>query len=267
MNKKIYFTSILTSVCITGIGFWLYFTSKYDKQIKDSEKLKSELSQNADSLDYYKKYSQAVHLFLEGNEVEANNVFNSIAIPDSLLLNTITLLQSKTGEQKPTIIINQKDKPVYDTVVTVDKSVVNDLEKAKNELAITKQKLSELQMANGILNLTSSKGKKFQYIGQTKNGNAEGFGVGIFETGSIYKGYWKNNLRNGKGIFTWKDEEHYEGEFLEDKRNGYGEYHWKNGEVYKGMWKNDKRHGEGKLYKKNGKLKKEGNWENDELAG
>ncbi len=266
MTKRKNYILLLSSIFITGLCFYLLYNYKIEKQSNELKELKEKYTLKIDSLETYKKYFQATHLYLEGFEQEANTIVKSIPMSDSLWINTVELLQNKSNNTSPKIILSQREKTVHDTIIAYDKVAISDLEKTKNDLEVAKSKLNELQMASGILNLTSSKGKKFQYIGQTKNGNAEGFGVGIFETGSIYKGYWQNNFRHGKGIFTWKDNEHYEGEFNNDKRDGYGEYHWKNGEVYKGFWKNDQRHGEGKLFKKNGKLKKEGIWQNDELV-
>jgi len=265
MTKKVNYIAIVSSIFLTGICFYFFYNAKMEKQTKELEKLKKRHTEKIDSLAIFKKYFQATHLYLDGFEAEADSLFRAIPYSDSLLVNTFDLLHNRTNNAPSKIILNQNERIVHKTVIAIDEDTAKDLEKTKNDLEVAKSKLNELQMASGILNLTSSKGKKFQYIGQTKNGVAEGFGVGIFETGSIYKGYWENNLRHGKGIFIWKDNEQYEGEFVADKRDGYGIYQWKNGEVYKGYWKDDKRNGEGKLYTKSNKLKKEGIWENDNL--
>lgn len=265
MTKKVNYIAILSSIFLTGICFYFMYNSKMEKQTRELEKWKESHTEITDSLAIFKKYFQATHLYLDGFEEEANALFEAIPFSDSLFVNTFDLLQNRRNNASSKMVLSQKEKIVHDTIIAFDEDTAMDLVKTKSDLEIAKSKLNELQMASGILNLTSSKGKKFQYIGQTKNGVAEGFGVGIFETGSIYKGYWQNNLRHGKGIFTWKDNEQYEGEFVADKREGYGIYQWKNGEVYKGYWKDDKRNGEGKLYTKSNKLKKEGIWENDSL--
>lgn len=117
----------------------------------------------------------------------------------------------------------------------------------------------------GFLEFYSSKGgHKITYFGEIADGMANGYGIGYWSSGSIYKGYWKNNMRHGKGIFEWADGERYEGEYREDKRHGYGVYISKVGR-YEGYWEGDMRHGEGKLYEANGKLRVHGIWEYDKL--
>lgn len=163
---------------------------------------------------------------------------------------------------KPTV------KVQTDTLVKIlpDQKVLKENEKLQIELEKTKATLMQKENEKITLNIVSSKGKKIQYTGKVVNNKANGFGTGVFETGSIYRGDWKNNNRHGKGIFTWKDGEYYEGNFIDDKRSGLGKYYWSNGEVYDGEWKNDMRHGKGAIYKKNGDLKKEGMWKNDKLT-
>ncbi|HMP93340.1 MAG TPA: hypothetical protein PKD90_10740, partial [Phnomibacter sp.] len=107
------------------------------------------------------------------------------------------------------------------------------------------------------------RGVPIKYVGEWKNGMANGEGIGFFETGSVYKGQWQNNLRHGSGIFTWPDGEQYEGNYLLDKRHGFGKYIWKTGLWYEGEWANDERHGEGTLYAKNGQPRYSGIWKND----
>lgn len=165
---------------------------------------------------------------------------------------------------------NKKEtvKVLTDTLVKIlpDEKVVKENKKLQTELEKTKATLIQKESEKISLNIVSSKGKKIQYIGRVSNNKANGFGTGIFETGSIYRGEWKNNNRHGKGVFTWKDGEYYDGDFIDDKRNGIGKYYWSNGEFYEGEWKNDMRHGKGAVYKKNGSLKKEGMWKNDKLV-
>lgn len=115
------------------------------------------------------------------------------------------------------------------------------------------------------LSLTSAKGQRLDYKGAMANQQANGYGVGTYETGSVYKGDWKNNLRDGKGEFRWKDGDTYVGHFSKDYRQGQGTYTWKNGDSYVGGWHQDRRQGQGTLYDKDGKIKKKGTWQNDVL--
>lgn len=262
INKK-YFLFTILSVALISSGTTYLLTNKKNVSTKN------EIKKMTDSISLLKKkfltYENVIkhtNDFLSGKETQEINL--SEVYDDSLLVATITGLNNqKTMLESP----KTEYKVVLDTLVKIekDRETEEELEKIKSELASIKEKASNPEKTKDIFNLVSSKGKKFQYIGEIQNQMANGYGEGIFETGSNYKGYWKNNLRHGIGKFTWEDNEYYEGSFANDKREGYGEYHWKNGEVYKGYWKNDMRHGNGKLYKKNGKLKKEGVWENDVL--
>lgn len=116
-----------------------------------------------------------------------------------------------------------------------------------------------------ILEFVNEKGNRVYYLGEQRNGTAQGKGVGLWETGGMYKGQWRNNLRHGEGSYTWADGERYEGSFNAGMREGQGTYYFKNGEKYVGSWKADKRHGEGTIFDKKGKVNMQGIWDNDEL--
>ncbi len=108
-------------------------------------------------------------------------------------------------------------------------------------------------------------GKAVVYFGKVENGKANGFGIGIFDSKSIYEGEWKDNLRHGRGKYIWANGDVYEGEFVAGKREGQGAYLFSTGERYEGGWQNDLRHGEGAMYAKDGKLLIEGWWVNDKF--
>lgn len=83
------------------------------------------------------------------------------------------------------------------------------------------------------------------YVGEVRDGRANGYGVGVWSTGSTYDGDWENNLRHGHGVFRWKDGETYDGELLRDMRTGRGTYVFKSGERWEGQWLDDMRHAKG----------------------
>ncbi|MFZ6051763.1 MORN repeat-containing protein [Halocola ammonii] len=139
------------------------------------------------------------------------------------------------------------------------------LEKAQMRQADLEQQV-KTRPEREYLTFTSSKGNDVHYIGGVESGKANGEGVGLWSTGSRYRGEWKNNERHGEGTFHWPDGERYEGEFKSDKRHGKGSYFWSNGESFVGLWKNDKRNGKGTFYNADGKVVASGMWEDDELV-
>lgn len=113
-----------------------------------------------------------------------------------------------------------------------------------------------------VLTFSNANGNTIHYLGEIKNGKANGGGVGIWDTGSIYKGDWKNNLRHGEGVFEWTDGQKYEGDFKNDIRTGEGKYFWPNGEKYVGEFENNQINGQGKLIDPNGNIEYKGEWKN-----
>lgn len=114
-----------------------------------------------------------------------------------------------------------------------------------------------------VVSFTGAKGARIHYLGEVENGKANGGGVGIWSTGSVYRCEWKDNLRHGKGTFEWVDGERYEGDYVEGRREGDGVYYWPSGERYEGQWLNDRREGDGILYDMDGNIRFEGRWSND----
>lgn len=130
---------------------------------------------------------------------------------------------------------------------------------------IIAQKTSELARKDSkqVISFTNENGNLIHYIGEVDNGKAFGGGIGIWNTGSIYKGEWKDNMRHGTGEFRWADGQVYEGEFKNDIRSGKGKYYWPSGERYEGEFANNRMNGEGILYDPDGNKKYEGEWKND----
>ncbi len=117
-----------------------------------------------------------------------------------------------------------------------------------------------------IITFEGQKGAKIHYLGEVENGKAQGGGMGIWTTGSIYRGEWKDNKRHGKGTFEWADGEKYDGDYNNDIREGTGTYYWPSGERYEGNWANNMRQGEGKLFDKDGNISYSGLWDKDKPA-
>ena len=120
--------------------------------------------------------------------------------------------------------------------------------------------------AGNYLSFKSRKGNSVYYVGDIKDGKANGTGVGLLSTGSRYEGQWMNNQKHGKGIFQWQDGALYDGEYRDDLRHGTGTYHWPNGEKFVGEWEKDVRSGDGTFYGTDGKMVATGLWRDDELV-
>lgn len=110
------------------------------------------------------------------------------------------------------------------------------------------------------------KGLKVSYFGQVKNGKAHGYGVGFYEGGGVYRGYWSENARHGQGLYTWKNGDTYEGNYVEGERTGFGIYTFASGEKYRGDWKSDVRDGYGELWSADGQLQWKGQWQKDKYV-
>lgn len=139
------------------------------------------------------------------------------------------------------------------------------LEKTKVQLERVKKQLQKKSFGE-YLTFKSKKGNQMHYIGQVKNGKANGYGIALLDSGSRYEGFWKNNQRHGDGTFYWPDGEYYAGNYNNDLRNGFGTYYWPNGEKYAGQWKEDKRSGSGKFFDAEGDVVASGEWSEDKLV-
>lgn len=266
MNKK-YLWVIIPMTILISSGITYMLTQKEDDSLstKENQILRDSVDALEDKILVYERTLQLTNDYFSGKEI-ADSEFENMA-SDSLIVTTINNINLYQNERLTESVVSPLPRVVVDTLIRIEKdqSIEEELAKVKFELSSVMEQMEKSEKNKEILSIVSTKGQRVQYIGETIDGKANGYGEGIFETGSVYKGYWKDNLRHGIGVFTWSDNEYYEGSFVEGKREGYGEYHWKNGEVYKGYWKDDMRHGKGSLYRKNGKLKKEGIWENDGL--
>ncbi len=174
-------------------------------------------------------------------------------------------VSGKEGALKSTLdsILKDKDSIIDSLKLALVNTEVDVyyLEKKVDSLTYDKSNRS----FGDYLTFSTTKGKRLHFIGEVKNGMANGFGIAILETGSRYEGEWKDNMRHGKGKFYWDDGDSYKGEYKNDLRDGYGTYVFEDGQKYVGQWEKDMRDGSGKFYDEDGKLIAEGIWEKDEL--
>lgn len=144
----------------------------------------------------------------------------------------------------------------------VEDSAADEIDRLKLDLASRQKEVERLNRIQ-VISFTGPKGSKVHYMGEVKDGKANGGGVGIWTTGSVYRGQWRNNLRHGEGTFEWADGERYEGTYVDGVRTGFGKYYWPSGDRYEGQWKGDRRNGQGTLFDMDGNIRFKGTWKED----
>ncbi|CDW89395.1 UNKNOWN [Stylonychia lemnae] len=87
------------------------------------------------------------------------------------------------------------------------------------------------------------------YVGEWKNGKADGFGVHTWSNGDQYEGEWKACMKHGKGVDLFANGDSYNGMYKDGKPHGEGKYVWTNGSYYEGTFRNGLKHGFGKWKK------------------
>ncbi|SDQ75038.1 MORN repeat-containing protein [Flagellimonas zhangzhouensis] len=257
----------------------LFFVSKSNQIQTELKKVQQENKTIAQKVKRYEQLAQIDSLVLHGNydaaiksytatlnseEENHMNIPLRIALTEKLMSNS-----SAINPIAHTNSIAKDSTPKSDwseEVATRKYDSINfSLEKAKVQLARLKKQLQQKSFGE-YLTFKSAKGNQIHYIGQVKDGKANGYGVALLDTGSRYEGQWVNNQRHGEGTFFWADGESYVGNYQNDKRSGFGTYYWPNGEKYTGDWKNDKRSGTGKFYDAEGDVVAGGEWDDDELV-
>jgi hypothetical protein len=253
-------------------------TPKTDSLKRSEDNRRLLLQNEADEFFISKDYTSAFAIY-EKIAAETSN--------DSLLLRrqsqTDSVYYSNTDRSFSDYISDFKNnKNQSDTLENYVGSLLQNLEQEKEkrkksqeelvsqisklEKMLEDEKSSDSKNENKTsLEFKSSKNVDVKYFGDVKEGKANGEGIGLWTTGSIYEGTWADNKRHGKGKFNWADGEKYHGEYINDFREGNGIYYWKNGERYEGAWKADKRHGYGIVFDKKGKVKLKGNWHEDKF--
>lgn len=124
----------------------------------------------------------------------------------------------------------------------------------------------EADVRRMLLRFKGENNAEISYVGEIRDGKANGIGYGVWSTGSSYEGEWRDNKRHGPGKHRYPDGARYEGMYVNDLREGDGTYFYKNGQKWIGPWKDNLRHGTGILYEANGKVRVKGVWEKDRLV-
>ena len=236
--------------------------TRWSQQMQGIEELRS-----TDSLLLKGEYATAIASYTD--RIKTQSELN-LGIPLRIAL-AEKLLQERQGNRTDNATDSLNENALADRGMDAAEEVEKldslnfRLEKTKVQLAQLKKQVQEKSFGE-YLQFTSNKGDRMHYVGQVKNGKANGYGIALLDTGSRFEGEWKDNQRHGEGSFYWADGEVYKGHYENDKRNGFGIYSWPNGEKYAGDWKNDKRNGKGKFYDENGSIVTSGLWKEDKLV-
>ncbi|MGE0930230.1 MORN repeat-containing protein [Peijinzhouia sedimentorum] len=294
MNKSIAGVALI----ILLVGLVTYYLQKKElNELKAKlENVENDINHRIEvKLEIEKKKNSILDLVLSNNYHEAITLIDSINQNDSSAKLTQTKLNilAFVEEFEEQIGLSQQNRLLYgqieefnETLLVKEDSVINlavNIEMLQDQLKALSDAYNEVEnelraqireeqekyekalSSRSVLRFKTAGGKDILYFGETKDGKANGYGVGLWTDGSTYEGFWEKNMRNGTGTQEWKDGELYEGAYKNDKREGFGIYTWSNGEQYKGDWKNDIRHGKGIIYDQNGEPIQAGEFENDRL--
>ena len=88
-----------------------------------------------------------------------------------------------------------------------------------------------------------------------------------YPDGSEYVGQVKNGKANGKGTLTWPDGRKYTGQWENGNRHGKGTMTVPNGPKYVGEFKDDHVHGKGILYNPDGSVHTKGTFQDGKYIG
>jgi len=275
MKTKLSVVYLALLIAVSGTLFFGLKSKSQQEKLVQAELMQDEMSQK---LMEYERLSQIDSLLLEGDYDSAIQSYhtsldaqkeNKMGIPLRIALAEKLLHDNDWQKSSQNNTENVVDTVAIQNMVSGDEirkfdSINFTLEKTRVQLARIKKQLKNKSLG-AYLKFKSKKGNQMHYVGQVKNGQANGFGIALLDTGSRYEGQWKNNQREGEGTFYWPDGEYYIGAYSNDKRSGFGTYYWPNGEKYAGEWKEDKRSGSGQFFGSDGDVVAGGEWNDDEL--
>lgn len=276
MKKRVIFPYILFALASCIAIFLLFNTNSLKNELEASQQNESRL---AAEFAAYQKLAEIDSVLLKGdyntairsyNETLSGSTENRMDIPLRIAIAEKLLKAEKAGAKSARKEEVNPDSLQTEAVVQLPELRAYDslnfvLEKTRVQLTRLSRQLKQKSFGE-YLTFKSKKGNQLHYVGQVKNGKANGFGIALLDTGSRYEGEWKDNQRQGEGTFYWADGQYYVGTYEGDKRSGFGTYYWPNGEKYAGEWKEDKRSGTGKFFDADGDIVTGGRWQDDKLV-
>jgi hypothetical protein len=280
--RRLFYLACIVALVAIGFIFYYYLNSK---SIQSELQLQQALSQQLElQNEFYTSLFEAdSKIVFEENYEDAIKAYQYLLIEHTD--NYVQLLNARINSASEILNrpVSDNGAARYQAIIRRNNKTIDSLTNEIARLKITKgyadslkfriaslsdqliAKNNELSRKQSIQVITfkNENGRLIHYLGEVSNEKANGGGVGIWNTGSIYRGEWKDNKRHGKGTFEWADGEKYVGEYNNDKREGEGTYYWPSGERYEGEWNNDKREGYGVLFDQDGNIRFEGPWKED----
>jgi hypothetical protein len=198
------------------------------------------------------------------------------ASPESIDLRDLVKLQGVIrgylGRKRAKVLISsnrntrvkQSKKPANPEVGTVESlyllekipdyssPVVTKLQKKLGIYLFDKRNDGNTRISRGPILMSN----KAVYIGEwNQSDQRDGFGMQIWNNGSLFEGLWKSNAMV-KGRLIFDHGEVYEGEFFENQACGNGTFYSLSESIYSGQWLRDLRHGLGHESSVNGDIYK-----------
>ncbi|MEM9985571.1 MAG: hypothetical protein AAF804_10805 [Bacteroidota bacterium] len=290
-QRTIFFLSLTLSLALAI--FWGSRAHTYQNQLEGLRR-DPQVIQDSIKMAWFQRLLAVDSLMLLGRPVEAQKVFDSLSqaaasFPELSAavsfrkqnFNRVLQLQSRLNLFEGKDSYQEMAESLVDKRVQIDSlaerlsyarrqqntqldSMAFALEKAEMRTEILRTQLAN-KASLGYLTFSDRKGEKVHYVGEISQAQAQGWGIGITESGIRYEGEWQRNRKHGEGVLHWPDKEYYKGQFVQGQRQGQGNYYWPDGEMFSGEWENDQRNGRGVFYGKDGEIMAQGFWENNKF--
>lgn len=278
---------IIVSCVLLVLAVFLFFRMRTYQQ--DVEAVHQNMQATTDSLQYYRFKSIGDSLLaveeIEG-AVEYFQKADSVLGQEKLLNEKMDVINIIRSKQERLTSLRERVENIQDERLLAERSMgeeirlrdslmrlsnteinilIMETEQLRDSLAQAFEEMQHIAESVGELEFETGDGTSVYYAGDIEDGQANGYGYGLFGTGGIYAGEWKDNKRHGNGKYTWTDGSIYVGEYVDGRREGMGTYYFASGEKYIGSWEDNKRSGQGAMYGEEGKLILSGTWENDKV--
>jgi len=219
---------------------------------------------------------QSIQAFFNGIQIQINGKFVDTGSDKPFLYNGRTYVPTRYVAEGlgATVKWNETSNTVeIDSVVKANYDLKADV---KTELDLQNYKVLNLQngdkyigevkdgVANGVGKIYYTDGR--QFFGSWENGKRNGFGTTITKDGVKFNGEFKNDIASGKGVLLFSDNEYYMGELTDNIITGHGTFYYKGGASYFGNFLKNKRDGFGVLVNTNNQITS-GIWNQDDFVG